>query len=92
MQKKKKNYIGVSVELNQNRYNTKKLLGESIRTSEFLQEHFNVSRRQGSNMWNRMFMNRGKIEKNMVYEPFLKDLNKNLVLLNEQKNCSEFTM
>lgn len=43
-------------------------------------------------MWNRMFMNRGKIEKNMVYEPFLKDLNKNLVLLNEQKNCSEFTM
>lgn len=90
--KKKKTYIGVSVELNQNRYNTKKLLGESIRTSEFLQEHFNVSRRQGSNMWNRMFMNRGKIEKNMVYEPFLKDLNKNLVLLNEQKNSSEFTM
>lgn len=38
----KKNYIGVSVKLNQNRYNTKKLLGESIRTSEFLQEHFNL--------------------------------------------------
>lgn len=42
-------------------------------------------------MWNRMFMNRGKIEKNMGYEAFLKLLNKNLDLLNEQKNCSEFT-
>lgn len=47
MQKKKKNYIGVSVELNQNRYNTKKLLGESIRTLEFLQEHFNVFEKTG---------------------------------------------
>lgn len=45
--KKKKTYIGVSVELNQNRYNTKKLLGESIRTSEFLQEHFNVFEKTG---------------------------------------------
>lgn len=47
MQKKKKTYIGVSVELNQNRYNTKKLLGESIRTSEFLQEHFNLFKKTG---------------------------------------------
>lgn len=44
---KKKTYIGVSVKLNQNRYNTKKLLGESIRTSEFLQEHFNLFEKTG---------------------------------------------
>lgn len=31
----KKTYTGVSIKLNQNRYNTKKLFGESIRTSEF---------------------------------------------------------
>lgn len=43
----KKNYIGVSVKLNQNRYNTKKLPGESIRTSEFLQEHFNLFEKTG---------------------------------------------
>lgn len=63
MQKKKKNYIGVSVELNQNRYNTKKLLGESIRTLEFLQEHFNVFEKTGEQYVEQNVYEQGKNRK-----------------------------